>query len=328
MRYKFCHQLKNNIFFANNEIIHCCAGSELIAPKFREDYFGELFDGNLLIKEKEDAQLRAKNGELPFPSCEKCFSLEENDWDDDCSIKDISISHWTACNCNCFYCYTAKDKAYFNSRKSYDLLPVLEKIKSVISPDCKVRFIGGDVAMLEEFDDLIDFFLNIGVKDFYIPTSGIKYLPKIEELLSKGVARVIISLDCGDKATYKKIKQVDCFDKVVQNMQKYVDFANSGGSVFEAKYIIIPNVNNTFEQINKWLDLCISMGVKNVGVDFETNYLVQNPCEIPKNSVELAEFVENTAKENGMTFCKFTYLSQLIHGLGTGMYRFAGEDEV
>lgn len=328
MRYKFCHQLKNNIFFANNEIIHCCAGSESIAPKFRSNYFGEIFSGEELIKEKVEAQNRAKSGMLPFSSCKNCFSYEENDWDDDCSIKDISISHWTACNCNCFYCYSAKDKEYFNSRKPYDLLPVLENIKSVISPDCKVRFIGGDVAMLKEFDDLIKFFSDLGVKDFYVPTSGIKFLNVLENLLSKGLARAIISLDAGDRETYKKIKQVDCFEKVVENMQKYVAAAKVGGAVFEAKYIIIPNVNDTFEQVQKWLDLCVSMGIKNVGMDFETNYLVNCPDKIPDNAVKLEEFVEKTASENGMKYCRFTYLSQLVHGLENGLYRFAGENEV
>ena len=70
------------------------------------------------------------------------------------------------------------------------------------------------------------------------------------------------------------------------------------------------------------------MGIKNVGMDFETNYLVNCPDKIPDNAVKLEEFVERTASENGMKYCRFTYLSQLVHGLGNGLYRFAGENEV
>ncbi len=298
MSYKFCHRLKNALFFSNSDIIHCCSGEEQTSPKFMDNYYGEFFDKNLLYESKKSAQLRAKNGEVPFKACENCHSFTEEEWDDDLSIKDISISHWTACNCNCFYCYTAKDKNYFNTRKPYKLMPVLEEIKDIIDFNGVVRFIGGDVAMLEEFEQIVDFFYDNGMRDFYVPTSGIKFLPTIEKILLGGYGHVIVSVDSGNAEMYRKIKQVDCFDKVAENILRYISAANEGGSLFELKYILIPNLNDNVEQVRSWLDFAEKIGAKNLAL--------KNHCD-----------------DNGLHYGQFMYLSQLLHGLENGRYKLA-----
>ena len=323
MSYKFCHRLKNALFFSNNDIIHCCSGEEQTSPKFMDNYYGEFFDKNLLYESKKSAQLRAKNGEVPFKACENCHSFTEEEWDDDLSIKDIAISHWTACNCNCFYCYTAKDKNYFNTRKPYKLMPVLEEIKDIIDFNGVVRFIGGDVAMLEEFEQIVNFFYDNGMRDFYVPTSGIKFLPTIEKILLGGYGHVIVSVDSGNAEMYRKIKQVDCFDKVAENISRYISAANEGGSLFELKYILIPNVNDNIEQVRSWLDFAEKMGAKNLALDFEASYLVQKPNEIPKSVVEMYNLIKNHCDENGLHYGQFMYLSQLLHGLENGRYKLA-----
>ncbi len=325
MRYRFCRQLKNSIFFANNEIIHCCACSEDISPKFYTEYKGELFENERISEEKREAAGRAKKGELPYKSCEHCHSYVEEDWDNDFSIKDISISHWTACNCNCVYCYTAKDKKYFNTRQPYKLLPVLEKIRDCIDFTGTVRFIGGDIAMLEEFDEIVDFFVKNGCKNFYIPTSGIQYKETVENILLKGYGHVIVSPDSGNREMYKKIKQTDSFNIVKNNMQKYLKAAKEGNCIFEVKYVFIPQINDTVEEINNWLVMCKDMGVKNIALDFETNYLTNNPKNIPPHIMELVNLVEKTAEEKQMELCKFTYLTQLIYGLTRGLYSYGKE---
>ncbi|MBQ2645256.1 hypothetical protein IJG14_06775, partial [bacterium] len=166
MKYKFCHQLKNSLFFSNNEILHCCPGVAEFAPKFLCNYFGNLFDKMQIINEKKYASLKSKNGQIPYLVCENCHKYEEQDWDEDFRIKDISISHWTACNCNCTYCFTSIDKQHFNSKPTYKIMPVLENIKDIIDFDGIVRFVGGDISQLDEFEDIINFFYSNGSNNF------------------------------------------------------------------------------------------------------------------------------------------------------------------
>lgn len=328
MQYKFCHQLKNSLFFANGDILHCCSSTENAAPKFKINYNGEHFDKNLIIEEKQAAAQKSKGKIIPFAACKDCHQYEKREWDNDFRIKDISISHWTACNCNCFYCYTAKNKTFFNTKQPYKLLPILEDIKDIIDFNGIVRFIGGDIAMLDEFEDIVDFFLKNGCKNFYIPTSGIKYVSTVANLLKQGIAHVIISTDSATEASYKKIKQVNCFDSVKQNIIKYNEAANEGNSIFELKYIIIPNINDSKEEIKKWLDMCTSINVNNIAIDFETNFLKDKPTEIPAHIPDLVKYIHKKAEDNNMNICNFTYLSQLLFGLKNGLYKLKGKNNV
>ncbi len=321
--YKFCQQLKNSIFFANSEIIHCCAGTENLGPRFYSGYKGDIFKAENLINQKKYAQLLAKEGVCAYESCEKCQSWVNGNWDDDNLINDISISHWTACNCNCRYCFTSKKKKSFNTKKPYLLIPVLNRISKIINFNGTVRFIGGDVSMLEEFDEIIDFFIEKGTKNFYIPTSGIEYLKTVENILLKGYGYVLISLDCGNEKMYKKIKRVNCFNQVAKNILKYNENAIKGGSIFELKYIIIPQVNDKIKEIDSWLNFCQDNGIKNIALDFEANYLLKHPDEIPENILEQVDFVETKAMSLGIKVSKFTYLTQLLHGLGNNIYRYS-----
>ncbi len=323
MRYKFCKKLKNALFFTNNEIIHCCSGEEQTAPKFIENYYGEFFDKKMLYEAKKTAQEKAKNGEIPFKACENCYSFTEDEWDDDLSINDISISHWTACNCNCSYCYTAKDKNYFNTRVPYKLMPVLEEMKDIIDFGGIARFIGGDVAMLDEFEEIVNFLYDNGMRNFYVPTSGIKYLPTVEKILLGGMGHVIVSTDSGNKEMYKKIKQTNCFELVKENIKKYIAAAKQGGSTFELKYILIPNVNDNLEEVQSWLNFAENVGAKNLAIDFEANWLVQNAESIPKSICDMTEYIKKHCEEKGLEYCQFMYLSQLLHGLETGRYKLA-----
>lgn len=321
MRYKFCHRLKNAIFFSNNDIIHCCSGEEQQSPKFIDKYNGELFDKKKLFEAKYSALQRAKNGEIPFPACKDCHSFTEEVWDEDLSIKDISISHWTACNCNCSYCYTAKDKKYFNSRKPYKLMPVLQEIKDIIDFSGVVRFIGGDVAMLEEFEEIVNFFYDNGMRNFYVPTSGIKYLQVVEKILLSGFGHVIVSIDSGNEELYKKIKQTNCFNLVAENIKKYISAAKQGGSKFELKYILIPNVNDNLKEVQSFLNFAKDVEADNLALDFEAGYLVKNQNNIPKSVIDMYEYIKKYCEENGLHYGQFMYLSQLLHGLKAGKYK-------
>ena len=182
MKYKFCEQLQKTIFFEAASLIHCCNCSIDETVKFVDNYHGEKIVWTDVIKEKQRLQNEAKKGNPPFPLCETCHLFIEKEWEETNYINEIIISHWTKCNCNCYYCFTAEDKKEFNSFQEYDLKPILLDMKreGVLKfPNGKgiVRFLGGDIAELKDFEWYINFFLEEGVEKIYIPTSGIKFLP-------------------------------------------------------------------------------------------------------------------------------------------------------
>ncbi|MBQ2644205.1 hypothetical protein IJG14_01360, partial [bacterium] len=149
----------------------------------------------------------------------------------------------------------------------------------------------------------------------------IKYVPIIDTLLKEGKAHVIISIDSGCEETYKKIKQVNSFKNVLDNMKKYSDAAKEGNCLFESKYIIIPEINNNKEEILKWFDICTDIGVKTIAIDFETNFLKDKPNQIPANINELLNLIQKTANDRNIQVSYWNYLEQLLFGLEKGIYK-------
>lgn len=325
MRYKFCQQLKNSIFLGHDSLIHCCTCDQDRSPTFFHYYKGERINWKAVIEEKLRYQQEAKKGNIPFSACEKCHFFKESDWDEGGYINEITVSHWTSCNCNCFYCFTAKNKEFFNTREKYALMPLLRDMKEagILRFDGIVRFLGGDVAMLEEFDEFIRFFLDGGTRHFYIPTSGIRFLPLAAEVLRKGAGEVIVSPDSGNAALYKKIKRVDAYKTVRENMKNYAAAAKIGNTVFRSKYIVIPFVNDTKENVDEWLEECISLGIHYVADDLEENFINQYSQTIPPHIPELMEYMHSKAEELGLKIDRFRYAFQLFYELEQGTAKLA-----
>ncbi len=322
-KYRFCEQLQKSIYFGYDTLIHCCSCDIDRSPTFVHYYSGQRVNWRAVVDEKLKLQEDAKNGKVPFTSCENCHCFKEADWDEGGYINELVISHWTRCNCNCFYCYTARSKKNFNNHQHYALMPLLRDMKSmgVLKFDGIVRFLGGDVAMLEEIDELIKFFLDRGSRHLYIPTSGIKFLPMLEEVLAKGAGEVIVSPDCGNVELYKKIKRVDAYAQVKETMRKYSLAAQRGNSIFRSKYIVIPYVNDTKEAVDEWLQTCVELGIKYVADDCEENFIEKYSGEIPAHIPELMEYIHKRAEELGLKIDRFRYAFQLFYELEQGSAR-------
>ena len=308
MKYKFCKQLQNSIFIGFDSLVHCCNCTQDQSPVFQKNYKGQKVDWKAIVDEKLKFQENAKysiESYFPFSACENCHMYVDGEWDDGGYINEITISHWTKCNCNCFYCFTAIDKNHSQTRETYLLMPILEDMKksnvlNFSKENGIVRFLGGDVAMLDNFDEIQNFFLEQGATNFYIPTSAIKYLSSVQNLLEKGFAEVIVSVDSGSKEIYKKIKRVDVYDTVISNIQKYAEAAKKGKSIFKAKYILLPFVNDTKEEIDKFLENCIKIGVENIACDCEDNFITIYKESIPANIPELIEYMHQRGQELGL----------------------------
>lgn len=92
---------------------------------------------------------------------------------------------------------------------------------------------------------------------FLINTNGFLYDPDLFELMSRKKVLLIDSIDAGTRETYRKIKGVDGFEKVRQNLRCY---AQAPVGIVAAKYIFLPGVNDTEEEIDGFVDFCADVG--------------------------------------------------------------------
>lgn len=266
------------------------------------------------IKNKLVQEMR--EGIIP-PFCQGCHWIEEFDEtskeqflsDLDNYIDMIWIGHSNECNANCIYCFSYKEIEKHKTVKGYDIFPLFKELidKKIYNleknPYAHVSFAMGEPTILKKFDDIIKIFVKGGNKYFALYTNGIHFSKMTAEVLAqKDVEiKVIISLDAGSREVFKKVKKTDKFDTVCKNIKKYALAAQkSHAEHLGIKYIIIPNINDNKEEIDKWLNLCINeLHVKYLIADIEEKWFVNHNGDVPEYVKDLLRYIrERCTKEN------------------------------
>ena len=263
MKYKCCDHILGSIDLSFSGFKYCnevWEGPEYISYK-EENAFEKNEQRRLEIIEA------MKKGIIP-ERCKQCPILEEKEWQNfDGKIHKITVFNWRHCNAACFYCSVHSD-FYEKIKKSddYDALPIIEKLidERRLTADTFVAFMGGEPTMLEEFPLIVKLLLKQNCR-LEVLSNGIKYEPVISEMLKAANHNMIcISLDCGSRDSYKKIKRVDKFNEVTSTIKQYIKETADKANRIKVKYIIFPNVNDNKKEIDAFFDFCKEAGVKTV----------------------------------------------------------------
>lgn len=304
MRYKSCNWVNRGIEFRTDSLRLCCYGylqgrENEHQTNLRLNYHGELIDWNEIFKLKEIRKTMHKQG-VYLDACKDCIYLYEAEWDEENYINHFTFNHWTKCNCSCTYCYTNENKKAYNQYKEYPLYPIIKDMfkKGFIkhTESSCIIFGGGEPTILKEFDKLINLFLDNGCKNIRINSSGIKYSKSIEKGLKLGAISLVISPDAGCRETYEKIKQVKCYNKVWENIRKYAK-AQLKDNLLKVKYIIIPGINDNYEEIDKWFNEVVKNGAKAVCFSVEQVWYSKHQPEFTPEIYEQIEYMEKRSKE-------------------------------
>ena len=79
------------------------------------------------------------------------------------------------------------------------------------------------------------------------------------------------------------------------------------------KYILLPGINTSFSAVQKWLDLCICLGIRHIILDIETYYYSVNKNNIPNHIHDIIKYIENEAAKNYLTVSYYSNVLQLKH---------------
>lgn len=318
MKYKSCDLLEHGLLFDVDNIAVCCLSPHrnLYATRLINNYHGESIDWDKLFSLKQKIKDAQKTGKV-FPVCEGCYNLNEKEWSSENFVKDIYISHWAHCNCDCSYCYFKYDKRINKDFVPYKIMPILidMKEKNILREGGNIIFSGGEATILDEFDDILNFFYPIDLKIISVNSSGIKYNETLAKGIEMGKAELTVSIDSSDRDLYKKVKQIDAFDKVIANIKRYAEKQVKSDKLVRLKYIIIPGVNDSIEEIEKWLQLSESIGIKYVIIDLETKWYMVNRENIPENIYEIIKYVQSRTKELNVDLSYYSHALQLLNDM-------------
>lgn len=268
-----------------------------------KNYHGEKINWRKIFNIRNKYRKIQQSGKT-VPECEGCIFLEEREWKQTNEVTHVIFDHWTHCNCKCIYCYTEEDKEKYNHLKTYNIMPVVNDMldKGILKPGGAIGFGGGEPTMLEEFEELITTLVNKKFFNIRVPSSGIKFSPVIAKGISLKQLTVVVSIDSGSRETYKKIKQMDAYDLVCENLKKYAKAQSETGFVI-TKFIIIPGINDTKEEIDKWLQFNMQNDITSIVIDIENSWLEQNRENPSPEVLELIKYVVLKSRELNFSRC-------------------------
>ena len=301
MKYLSCDLIEHGLDFAQKSINFCCRTTKEGGgyKKLIDNYNGELLDLEKFFKLKREYRNKMKSGE-GIPECKNCIYLEEKDYDDEDYISSINFNHGLKCNAKCIYCgLTYVEETCFE----YDVYPIMKQLSDngYLKQGGQITVAGGEPTLYHNFDKLIKLFIDNKLSPVRVLTNGIKYSEIITEGLQKDIVNIMISVDSGTPEMYKKIKGVDAFEKVWNNIARYLN-AQKYDNLVKTKYIIIPDVNDTKDEIIKYFEKSQSVGIGCVAFDIEMEWYNVNKDNIPEYLLDLVDFTVQEAKNRNLNY--------------------------
>jgi uncharacterized radical SAM superfamily Fe-S cluster-containing enzyme len=251
-----CWQLGKQIVF-NNSLSTCCTWehAELLelSNSFKEDF--------ARYSQYCKRMLNALRSGLPT-SCDGCAFLREGFWEIEPEIELLVVctTKRDYCNFKCIYCFEFSRLPKDECEKRRNYLMALIQHMSEISDDpakINVSFAVGELSISPYCDELVDCLRKSGMK-IVINSNASVYKESIVELLRDCRGTLHTSPDAGTASTFTKIKGIDCFSQVVENIGHYA----INGVRIELKYIILESINDNELDICCFLDIAERVGAK------------------------------------------------------------------
>jgi pyruvate-formate lyase-activating enzyme len=157
------------------------------------------------------------------------------------------------CNFNCTYCGQKVFNTIKNEMTAYDIFA-----------DCVTNHRGlailwnaGEITINPHCEKILDLWLDNNICG-QICTNASIHNSKLASVLRYTDTTLNVSVDAGTRETFARVKGVDCFEKVVGNLDKYADFANT----IELKYVCCHEMNFTNDDILGFLTLANRLSLK------------------------------------------------------------------
>ena len=203
--------------------------------------------------------------------CMECDHYALRNWKRDGLVHRVNISIYPApCQLKCIYCnigtHNQNNYCIESVKKDFDI--VLDCISYAtengqIASDAVWQISSGEIS-IHSFKDKILELVKGKVVTFY--TNCVLYDDEISIILqSNPNAKINLSIDAGTSVTWKKVKGVDNFNDVVDNVVKYSKSCISPNQI-TLKYILLPGCNTSDADFDSLIEIIKTLGVKHITV--------------------------------------------------------------
>lgn len=221
-----------------------------------------------MIEENKKIYYKNISERLYTKYCEGCSKYVIKEWNSiDEKIQYINLSMYPSpCQAKCIYCYVERHENLNDDdvKKSYEkLFNFLSYLKetNVIDENTVWQICPGEITIHPYRNKIYDL---VGNNHAFFLTNGFVFdIDIANKLRMNKSTSIYVSLDSGTSETWKKVKGVDNFNSVIENLNKYYEYCDSNiyGQII-LKYIIIPGINTTRKDYDGILDIIKRFHIK------------------------------------------------------------------
>lgn len=244
--------------------------------------------------------------------CAKCANFQLGEFNGgDGHIHFVNLSMYPApCQSKCIYCGVHKgESGIFNKslhaeyyERLFDLLEYA-KHTGVLAPDANWQISSGEIAIHPYREQILRLVKN---KQAMFYTNCFIFDELIAENLSSNPhSSINLSIDSGTPETWKKIKGVDNFEIVTDNLVKY--FKSSKPGQITLKYIILPGINDNYSDYKSVVDIMKVLGVSHLTLARDTRIKYTLDKGLSKDLIGAAGYFVAILHKNGLTTDMYTY---------------------
>lgn len=250
-----------------------------------------------------DNILNGLNGgtEEDAQKCSSCRWAIEDYWPVDQRFRRIAYSVGGGCQFNCSYCtsvarHTIIQETWEKDAAFPEVMDYLER-NNLIHPDAVIEIGTGEICVAPRRDEILNVTSNYYTTIF--TNAGIYNEQIAEQIESGNVLQILVSIDAGTRETFQKVKGVDAFENIRENLKKY----RSYGSSIDIKFVFLPGINDNEEDVDGFVALAKELGVREIGIsrNFEDGFET-----MPKQTLNMIQRMIVGARKNGISVCVLT----------------------
>jgi uncharacterized Fe-S cluster-containing radical SAM superfamily protein len=301
---KSCHYLESEAYVIADasKINFCCSDfGKQITPFV--DISNNYCDSVAKFTKYRDRFISDLQNGTTESTCANCTFFKDGYYFANRKVRKIVTSSGGGCNFRCIYCInSAKHPVDLHNPDPISFTNLISEFETSgeLSNAPKLIMGAGEFVIHPERSSLYRLCDN----SEYILTNCSIFDENIARILENGNVALEVSVDAGDRQTFKDIKGIDCFEKVCENIKRYSENKNSS---VHLKYIFLPGINDNAENVNGFLDICLGNNIDFAVISYN---LLLSLNDVPVVTLQMIKLMVDGFNRNGILYADYSGLTK------------------